>query len=73
MNGIYRETVRSFNNRIIGFIDTLPNGDKEVRDSYNRYLGKYDKHLNVTRDSMGRMLYKGDQSSMLFNDKSNRR
>jgi hypothetical protein len=64
-----RETVRAYDMSVIGYIDTLPNGDKEVRDRANRYLGKYDKHLNVTKDRVGRMIYRGDQSSMLFNEK----
>jgi hypothetical protein len=45
----------------------MPNGDKEVRDMYNRYIGRYDKHMDATRDYAGRFLYRGDQSSMLFN------
>lgn len=72
MTGIKRETIREYNNNIIGYVDILPNGDKEIRDKHGRYLGKYDKNMNVTRDRAGRMLYKGDQSSMLFNN-SNRR
>ena len=40
--GIRRETVREMNGRVIGYVDMLPNGDKEIRDKYNRYIGKYD-------------------------------
>lgn len=69
MSGIKREPIREINGRVLGYIDFLPNGDKEVRDSYNRYLGKFDKQMNVTRDYAGRLLYRGDQSSMLLNYK----
>ncbi len=69
MVGINREAIRSFNGRVIGYIDTLPNGDKEIRDSSGRYLGKFDKHMNATKDYAGRLLYRGDQSSMLLNRK----
>ena len=69
MIGSVRETVREFNGRIIGFIDTLPSGDKEVRDYSGRLLGRYDKKNNLVRDFSGRILYRGDQSSMLLNRK----
>ena len=64
-----REAVRDIRGRVLGYIDFLSNGDKEIRDGYNRYLGKFDKQMNVTKDSGGRVLYRGDQSSMLFNRK----
>jgi hypothetical protein len=67
MNGIKRETIREMNGRVIGYIDIMPNGDKEVRDMYSRYIGRYDKHMDATRDYAGRFLYRGDQSSMLLN------
>lgn len=69
MIGINRQPIRAYNGVTLGYVDTLPNGDKEVRDSSGRYLGKYDKHLNVTKDYAGRLLYRGDQSSMLLNRK----
>lgn len=69
MVSISRQAIRSFNGRTLGYIDTLPNGDKEIRDSSGRYLGKYDKRLDVTKDYAGRLLYRGDQSSMLLNRK----
>lgn len=67
MNGITRECVRESNGRPIGYVDIFPNGDKEIRDRQNRYLGKFDKNMNVTKDRAGRILFRGDQSSMLFN------
>lgn len=66
MAGINRQPIRAFNGRTIGYIDTLPNGDKEIRDSSGRYLGKYDKKLDMTKDYAGRLLYRGDQSPMLL-------
>ena len=32
MSGIKREAVREINGRVLGYIDFLPNGDKEIRD-----------------------------------------
>ena len=47
-------------------IEINERGDKIVRDSRGRYLGRYDVLTNTTMDPMGRFLYKGDQASILF-------
>lgn len=60
------EIIRDFYGRIIGYIQTQPNGDKIVRDFYRRILGRYNKATNTTRDFYGRIIARGDQSSMLL-------
>ena len=60
------ETIREFSGKVIGYIETKPNGDKVVRDFYRRLLGTYNKKLNVTKDFYGRTVARGDFSSMLL-------
>lgn len=60
------ETIREFSGKVIGYIETKPNGDKVVRDFYRRLLGTYNKKLNVTKDFYGRTIARGDLSSMLL-------
>jgi hypothetical protein len=60
------ETIREFSGKVIGYIETKPNGDKVVRDFYRRLLGTYNKKLNVTKDFYGRTVARGDLSSMLL-------
>lgn len=61
-----RQIIKEWNGKIIGSIETHPNGDKTVRDFYGKILGKYIKSLDVTRDFRGKMIARGDQSPMLF-------
>lgn len=67
MNNI--EVIRDFYGRILGKIETLPNGDKIAKDFYGRIVGKYIKSLNVTRDFYGRIIAKGDSVvSTIYNN-----
>lgn len=59
-------SVKDWRGRIIGWIETDENGNKTIRDFYQRILGKYDKKHDVTRDFYGRIVAKGDQSSLLI-------
>lgn len=61
-----KETIRDFNGRIIGTIETHANGDKTVRNFNNVILGYYKKDKNVTTDFNRRILAKGDCTGMLF-------
>ena len=62
-------TIRDFHNRIIGYIETQPNGDKIVRDFYRRILGRYDKKQDVNRDFYNRIIARGDQAAALLSMK----
>lgn len=64
-----RITVKDSRGIVIGFIETSERGDKIVRDSLGKYLGRYESITNSTLDSLGRQLYKGDQSSLLLASK----
>lgn len=59
-------TIRDFGGRIIGYIETKPNGDKVVRDFFRRVLGTYDHAGDVTRDFYGKIVAQGDACSMLL-------
>ena len=61
-----RITVKDSMGIVQGFIEINERGDRVVRDSLGRYLGRYDVLSNSTLDSMGRFLYKGDQASLLL-------
>lgn len=61
-----RVEVKDFRGKIIGFVDEKYNGDKEVFDEYGRRLGFYDKATDYTKDRGGRLIAKGDQTSMLI-------
>ena len=61
-----RETIKAFSGRIIGYIDTKPNGDKQVSSWTGKILGYYIKSQDVTRDFYGRIVARGDASGMLL-------
>lgn len=60
------ETVRDFYGKILGRIETNPNGDKTVRDFYGKIQGRYDSRYNVTRDFYGKIVARGDASAGLI-------
>lgn len=60
--------IRDFNKRIIGIVRTDTNGDQTAIDFATRQtLGYYRKTLDHTTDFYGRILYKGNMVSLLFN------
>ena len=61
-----REPIKDFYSRIIGWVETKPNGDKIFRDFYNRIVGYYDKQANVTRDFYNRVVSRGDTGVSLI-------
>lgn len=61
--------IKDFYGRIIGWVEDEPNGNKILRDFYGRVLGKYDARSDVTRDFYGRIITRGDNLSMLLNQK----
>lgn len=60
------QTIRDFNGRIVGYIETDAQGNKVIRDFYKVILGRYDKKNNVTRDFYGRIVARGDASASLI-------
>ena len=61
-----RNTIKDFYGRIIGSLETLPNGDVVARDFHGRILGRFDKKQNVTKDFYGKILSSGDTTSALI-------
>ena len=65
-----KEPIKDFYGRILGYIETLSNGDQVATDFYNRQLGKYYSRENVTKDFYGRILARGNiLSSLIMNSK----
>lgn len=60
------EVIRDFYGKIIGYVETLPNGDKIVKNFYRKVLGRYDKASNTTRDFYGKIVARGDSTGILF-------
>lgn len=66
-----RETIREFNGRILGYVDTDNKGNKTVRDFYGRILGYYNVDLNVTQDFYRRIVARGDAAiSLIYSNKN---
>jgi hypothetical protein len=64
---IQRDKIKDWTGKIIGIIETdTVSGNKVVKDWHGRILGKYIKKFNHTQDFYGRIVAKGDQSSMLL-------
>jgi hypothetical protein len=64
---IQRERVKDWKGKVIGFIETdTLTGNKIIRDFYGKIKGRYNKKLNITQDFYGRIVAKGDQSSMML-------
>lgn len=63
------QTIRDFNGRIIGYIETDDKGNKTVKDFYRKILGYYDVKQNVTKDFYKKIVARGDASAMLLYSK----
>lgn len=61
-----RETLKDYYGRIIGYIDTKPNGDQTGYDFYQRIVGYYQKQQNVTTDFYRRIVAQGNTLSGLI-------
>ena len=65
-----KETLRDFSGRILGSIDTKPNGDAIAYDFYGRIVGKYNKIYNKTYDFYGRIIGEGNLlAGLVYNNK----
>lgn len=68
-----REPIKDYYNRIIGYIETKPNGDKIGYDFYLRIVGYYEKNSNLTKDFYRRVVGRGDMlSALITSDLANR-
>lgn len=54
------EIIKDYYGRIIGYVQTQPNGDKIGKDFYHRVVGYYDKRTNTTKDFYRRVVARGD-------------
>lgn len=64
-----RMEIREFvTQRIVGYIDTAPNGDRTVRDFYGKILGYYTKQNNYTKDFYGHIICTGDATAAFLRD-----
>ena len=59
--------IRDFYGRIIAKVEEKPNGDKVIRDFYNRILGYYVASRDVTTDFYNHVIGHGDCTGMLIN------
>ena len=55
-----RVSIKSWDGKIIGFVETDSEGNKVVRDFYLNIVSRYDAKQNVTRDFYGKIVGKGD-------------
>ena len=62
------QTLKDWRGKIIGYIDTQPNGDKILRDFYRRIKGRYHKKGDYTTDFYGRKVGNGDILLTLLNN-----
>jgi len=61
-----REQLRYELGRLLGTIATQSNGKIEARDALARFKGTYDPKSNETRDSLGRLVGKGNLLAALI-------
>lgn len=65
-----KEVIKDKNFRILGYIETKPNGDKVATTVSGKILGYYRKSLNITTDYMGNIIARADVCSYLvFNER----
>lgn len=68
-----RTAITNFYGKILGYLETKPNGDVQATDFYGRILGFYRKSQDKTVDFYGKILSSGDITSGLIyqNNKDN--
>lgn len=52
--------IRNLYGKVIGSVEERPNGDRILKNSYGKPLGRYEKRTDLTKDSYGRVVAKGD-------------
>ena len=63
------DNIRTFDGKIVAKVETRSNGDKVTRSFDGKILSKYDKATNTTRDFNGRIIGRGDCSTMVVGKK----
>lgn len=58
--------IKDFYGRIIGKLETLPNGDIIAKDFFGKILGRYDAKTNTTKDFYGRIIASGNIAASLI-------
>jgi hypothetical protein len=61
-----REIIEDHNGKTLGYMETYSDGRAELRDSNSVMLGKYTKVDNLTRDTSGRVIGKGNMLMSLI-------
>jgi len=61
-----RQAIKDKNYRIIGYIETMPDGKRKAVDAGFRTLGFYDPKRNVTQDKNYQRIAEGDVLSALI-------
>lgn len=61
------QILKDWRGKIIGYIETKPNGDKIIKDFYRRIKGTYNKQLDMTKDFYGKPIARGDCLMLLLN------
>ena len=67
-----RETIKDYSGRIIGYLESQPNGDIIAKDASGKILGRYDATTNTTKDAYGKILFKGNMAGSLIGMYGNR-
>lgn len=66
------EAIREYGGKIIGYVETSPNGDQTVRSFSGKIVGYYDASANVTRRFGGWIVATGNAATgLLFNPEYN--
>jgi hypothetical protein len=61
-----RERIEDNNGKTLGYMETYSDGSAEFRNTNNIILGKYTKVDNLTRDTSGRVIGKGNMLMSLI-------
>ena len=62
-----KQTIKDFNGKILGTIETDAAGNKTVKAFSGKILGYYKKSINATTNFTGKIIARGDATGMLFN------
>lgn len=62
-----REPIKDWRGRILGYLEQEPNGDRIIRDFYQKKLGIYISNQDITKDVYGKIIGRGDLLMTLLN------